>query len=160
MMQFSVHVDGIEKLLKDLGIPLKPVLKEITFAAGELVQKEIAVYPGSSHSPVLWASERQRRYYFAMRYAAGLSPKYDRGTDAMSKQLLNAWKVSHHGATDALVDNQTNYGPWVQNEIYQSAQHKATGWITDEKAVKNVEKSGDVERVAEKIIAQQTAFKD
>jgi hypothetical protein len=160
MMQFSVHVDGIEKLLKDLGIPLKPVLKEITFAVGELVQKEIAVYPGGSHSPVIWASERQRRYYFAMRYAAGLSPKYDRGSDAMSKQLLNAWKVSHHGATDALVDNQTNYGPWVQNEIYQSAQHKATGWITDEKAVKNVEKSGDVERVAEKIIAAQTAFKD
>jgi hypothetical protein len=48
----------------------------------------------------------------------------------------------------------------VQNEIYQTAQHKATGWITDEKAVKNVEKSGDVEHVAKKIIAKQTAFKD
>ena len=160
MMQFSVHVDGIEKLLKQLNVPLAPVLKEITYAVGELVQKEIAVYPGSSHSPVLWASERQRRYYFAMRRAAGLSPKYDRGSDPMSKQLLNAWKVSHHGATDALVDNQTNYGPWVQNDIYQTAQHKATGWITDEQAVKKVERSGDVEHVAKKIIAAQTAFKD
>jgi hypothetical protein len=160
MMQFDVHVDGVETLLKQLNVPLEPVLKDITFAVGELVQKEIAVYPGSSHSPVLWASERQRRYYFAMRYAAGLSPKYDRGTDAMSKQLLKTWKVSHHGSTDALVDNKASYGPWVQNEIYQSAQHKATGWITDEKAVKNVERSGDIETVAEKIIAKQTAFKD
>jgi hypothetical protein len=160
MMQFSVHLEGIEKLLKDLNVPLKPVLKEITYAVGELVQKEIAVYPGASSSPVIWASERQKRFYFAMRYAAGLSTKYDRGSDAMSKQLLNAWKVSHHGATDALVDNKASYGPWVQNDLYQSAQHKATGWITDEQAVKKVERSGDVEHTAAKIIAKQTAFKD
>jgi len=160
MIGFSIHLEGVDELLKKLDVPLPPVLRDITFAVGGLVQKEIAVYPGSSHSPVLWASERQRRYYFAMRREAGLSPKYDRGSDPMSKQLLSAWKISHHGATDALVDNQTNYGPWVQNEIYQSAQHKATGWITDEQAVKKVERSGDVEHVAEKIIAKQTAFKD
>jgi hypothetical protein len=160
MIGLDVRLVGVDELLKDLGIPLDPVLKDITYAVGELVQKEIAVYPGSSHSPVIWASERQKRYYFAMRRAAGLSPKYDRGSDPMSKQLLNAWKVSHHGATDALVDNQTNYGPWVQNDLYQTAQHKATGWITDEQAVKKVERSGDVERVAERIIAKQTAFKD
>jgi hypothetical protein len=160
MMEFSVRVDGVEALLKQLNVPLPPVLKAITFEVGELVQKEIAVYPGASHQPVLWASERQRRFYHAMRRAAGLSPKYDRGTDAMSKQLLTGWKVSHHGATDALLDNKTSYGHWVQNDLYQSAQHKATGWITDEQAVKRVERSGDVERVAEKIIATQTAFKD
>lgn len=160
MMQFDVHVEGVADLLKQLNVPLEPVLRDITFAVGELVQKEIAVYPGSSHQPVIWASERQRRFYHAMRREAGLSPRYDRGTDAMSKQLLKAWKISHHGQTDALVDNQTNYGHWVQNDLYQSAQHKATGWITDAEAVKNVERSGDVEAVAEKIIAAQTAFKD
>lgn len=160
MIEYSIRIEGLEEIAKALGIDMKPVLKDITFAAGELVQKEVAVYPGSSHQPVLWASERQRRYYHAMRRAAGLSPKYERGTDPMSKQLLNAWKVSHHGATDALVDNRTNYGHWVQNDLYQTAQHKATGWITDEQAVKRVERSGDVEHVAEKIIAAQTAFKD
>jgi hypothetical protein len=78
----------------------------------------------------------------------------------MSQQLSKSWTISHLGQTDALVDNKASYGPFVQSAEFQSAQHKATGWITDEKAVKNVEKSGDVERVAEKIIAQQTAFKD
>jgi hypothetical protein len=160
VMQFSVSVEGIEKLLKDLDIPLKPVLKDITFAVGELVRSEIAVYPGGSHKPVIWASERQRRYYFAMRREAGLSPGYTRNSDPMSQRLANSWTLSHLGSTDALLDSKASYGPWVQNEIYQTAQHAATGWITDEKAVKNVEKSGDVERVAEKIIAAQTAFKD
>jgi hypothetical protein len=158
--EFSVSVEGVDDLLKQLNIPLAPVLRDITFAVGELVRSEIAVYPGSSHQPVIWASERQRRYYHAMRREAGLSPGYARNSDPMSQRLGASWTIQHHGSTDALVDNKASYGPWVQNEIYQSAQHKATGWITDEKAVKNVERSGDIETVAEKIIAKQTAFKD
>jgi hypothetical protein len=160
VMQFSVSVVGIEDLLKQLNVPLAPVLKDITFAVGELVRSEIAVYPGGSHKPVIWASERQRRFYHAMRREAGLSPGYSRNNDPMSQRLANSWTLSHHGSTDALLDNKASYGPWVQNDIYQSAQHKATGWITDEKAIKKVERSGDVEHVAQKIIAKQTAFKD
>jgi len=159
-MEFDIRVEGVEALLKDLKVPLKPVLKDITFAVGELVRSEIAVYPGSSHQPVIWASERQRRFYHAMRSRAGLSPGYTRNSDPMSQRLANSWTIAHHGAVDALVDNKAQYGHWVQNEIYQTAQHKATGWITDAQAVKNVERSGDIEVVAEKIIAQQTAFKD
>ena len=37
-MQFSVSVVGIEDLLKQLNVPLGPVLKDITFAVGELVR--------------------------------------------------------------------------------------------------------------------------
>jgi hypothetical protein len=159
-MQLDVRIEGVDELLKQLDVPLGPVLRDITFAVGELVRSEVAVYPGASHQPVIWASERQRRYYHAMRNRAGLPPGYTRNSDPMSQRLANSWKISHLGETDALVDNKASYGPWVQNDIYQTAQHKATGWITDEKAVKNVERSGDVERVAEKIIAQQTAFKD
>jgi hypothetical protein len=160
VMQFSVSVEGVEALLKQLNVPLGPVLKDITFAVGELVRSEIAVYPGAAHHPIIWASERQRRFYFAMRREAGLSPGYVRNSDPMSQRLANSWTLSHHGSTDALLDNKASYGPWVQNDLYQTAQHKATGWITDEQAVKNVERSGDVERVAEKIIVAQTAFKD
>lgn len=159
-MEFSTHFEGVEEITKALGVDLKPVLRDITFAAGELVRSEIAVYPGPAHKPIIWASERQRRFYFAMRREAGLSPGYTRNSDAMSQRLGASWTIQHHGATDALLDNKTSYGPWVQNDLYQTAQHKATGWITDEQAVKRVERSGDVEHVAEKIIAAQTAFKD
>ena len=159
-MQFSVSVEGVEELLKQLNVPLKPVLKDITFAVGELVRSEMAQTPPAVHRPIIWASERQRRFYHAMRREAGLSPGYSRGNDDMSQRLRDSWTISHHGSTDALLDNKTSYGPWVQNDIYQSAQHKATGWITDEQAVKKVERSGDVEHTAAKIIAKQTAFKD
>lgn len=159
-MQFSVSVVGIEDLLKKLNVPLGPVLRDITFAVGEVVRSEMAVDPGPVHKPIIWASERQKRFYFWMRAKEGLPPRYSRGNDPMSQSLRNSWTISHHGSTNALVDNKASYGPWVQNDIYQTAQHKATGWITDEKAVKKVERSGDVERVAEQIIAKQTAFKD
>jgi len=159
-VEFSITLDGLPELMKQLDVPLGPVLQDITFAAGEMVGSEMAVYPGPAHHPVIWASERQRRYYFAMRGKAALSPGYTRNSDAMSQRLGAGWTIHHHGATDALVDNKASYGPWVQAEMFQTAQHKATGWITDEKAIKKVEQGGDLERVAEQIIAKQTAFKD
>jgi len=159
-MQFSVSLVGVEDLLKQLNVPLGPVLKDITFAVGEIVRSEVAVDPGPVHKPIIWASERQKRFYFWMRRDANLPIGYSRGNDPMTQSLRNSWTISHHGSPDTIVDNKASYGPWVQNEIYQSAQHKATGWITDEQAVRKVERSGDVEHVAERIIAKQTAFKD
>jgi hypothetical protein len=120
----------------------------------------MAVTPGASNSPVIWASEKQRRYYFWLRRSRGLDLRYSRGSDAMSQQLSKSWTISHLGQTDALVDNKASYGPFVQSAEFQSAQHKATGWITDEKGIDNVQRSGDVERVAENIIVKRTAFKD
>ena len=160
MIGLNVRIEGLDELLKDLRVPIDPVLRDITFAVGELVRSEVAVEPGTSHSPVIWASERQRRYYFWMRRSQGLPLKYSRNNDPMSQRIGPSWTLSHHGSTDALVDNKASYGPFVQAAGFQTAQHAATGWITDEKAVRKVEQSGDVEHVAQKIIAKQTAFKD
>jgi hypothetical protein len=159
-VEFSIRIDGLPELLKQLNVPLGPVLQDITFAVGELVRSEMAVTPGPAHQPVIWSSERQRRYYFAMRAEKGLPAKYSRGDDDMSQNLVKSWTIAHLGQTNAIVASKANYGPWVQADLYQTAQHKATGWITDEKAIKKVEQSGDIEHVAEKIIAKQTAFKD
>ena len=78
----------------------------------------------------------------------------------MSQQISNSWTIAHQGPTDAIVGNKATYGPFVQSAEFQSPQHRATGWITDEKGIANVERSGDVEREAERIIIKQTAFKD
>jgi len=141
-------------------VPLEPVLSDITFAVGELVRSEMAVYPGYSHSPVIWASEKSRRYYFWLRRSKGLDIKYSRNSDPMSQRLGPSWTLAHLGQTDAVASNKATYGPYVQSAADQLPQHKATGWITDKEAVSKVEDSGDVRRVAEKIIAKQTAFKD
>jgi hypothetical protein len=160
VVSFDVRVEGLEPLLRDLRQPLEPVLSSITFAVGELVRSEMAVTPGAANRPVIWASEKSRRYYFWLRRSRGLDLRYSRGSDSMSQQISKSWKIAHLGQTDALVDNKATYGPFVQSAEFQTAQHKATGWITDEKGVANVERSGDVERVAERIITKQTAFKD
>lgn len=159
-MEFSLELQGFDELIAALGASIEPALQDVTFAVGELVRSEMAVYPGSAHKPVIWASDKSRRYYFAMRRRAGLSPEYTRNSDPMSQRLGPSWTVAHLGQTDALVANKAKYGPFVQAAQYQTAQHRATGWITDEQAIQNVERSGDVERVAERIIAQRTAFKD
>ena len=159
-MSATITIQGIDALLRDLNQPLAPVIRDITFAVGELVRSEMAVYPGGSSSPVKWASEKSRRYYFAMRRKKGLPLKYTRGSDSMSQKLVASWTVSHLGQTSAQVAPKASYGPFVQSASMQSPQHKATGWITDEKGVAVVERSGDVERVARQIIARKTAFKD
>lgn len=159
-MEFSLELRGFDELIAALGASIDPALKEITFAVGELVRSEIAVYPGPAHRPVIWASDKSRRYYFAMRRRAGLPLAYTRNSDPMSQRLGPSWTVAHLGQTDAVVANKAQYGPFVQAAQYQTAQHKATGWITDERAIQNVERSGDVERVAERVFAAQTVFKD
>jgi len=156
----SIPLEGLDTLLRDLNVPLAPVLSDITFAVGELVRSEMAVYPGKAHSPVIWASEKSRRYYFWLRRSRGLDLKYTRNSDPMSQRLGPSWTVAHLGQTDAVASTKATYGPFVQAAAFQTAQHAATGWITDEKGVANVKRSGDIERVAEQIIAQKTAFKD
>jgi len=161
----EIRIEGLDKLLRDLNQPLDPVLKDITFAVGELARSEVAVNPGPSKGPVIWASEKSRRYYFWLRRSRGLDIKYSRGSDSMSQRLQQSWTIAHIGQTDALVSNKASYGPYVQGgdmsaAQHQQPQHKATGWITDKEASENVEKSGDIERVAQQIIAKQTAFKD
>jgi hypothetical protein len=161
MISFDVRsIEGVEALLKDLKVPLAPILSDITFASAELLQKEMAVYPGPSHQPVLWASAAERARYHAQRRTLGLPLKYQRTTDYMSRQLLEGWSLLRTNQTDTLLSNRVHYGPFVQSAEFQSPQHKATGWITDKKGIANVERSGDVERVAQRIVARKTAFKD
>ena len=105
------------------------MLSDITFAVGELVRSEMAVYPGAAHSPVIWASEKSRRYYFWLRRSKGLDLKYSRNSDPMSQRIGPSWTVAHLGQTDAIASTSATYGPFVQSAEFQTAQHAATGWI-------------------------------
>lgn len=160
-MEFSLELHGFDELIAALGASIDPALRDITFTVGAtLLKPEMAQTPPPVNRPVIWASEKSRRYYFWLRRSKGLDARYTRESDPMSQRLRNSWTVAHLGQTDALLDNKAQYGPFVQAAQFQTAQHKATGWITDVQALQAVERSGDVERVAEKIIAQRTAFKD
>jgi len=149
MVEIEVKIP--EDLLKQLD-PAKvdKTLRASTYAVGQLVQGELQKSTPPAHRPVIWSSAKARRYYFAMRRKAGLPLRYTRQSDPMSQRVQRGWTVLHHGQTDAIVRNRgVSYARYVQAEQYQTAQHRATGWMTDVQAVKNVERSGDIRRITD-----------
>ena len=146
MANIVIDIDGIEGATRLLSRSFAPVMQTITLAVGELVRDEIATYPGPVFRPIEWASEKQRRFYFAMRRKENLGMEYDRLSDPMSQRLKESWTTDQLGAHDAVVTSRATYAYWVQSAEGQQPFHKNTGWITDEQAVLNVENSGDIDR--------------
>ena len=149
MVEIEVKIpDDLLKMLDPTKVDR--ALRSATFKVGELVQGELQKSTPPAHRPVIWASAKARRYYFAMRRKAGLPLQYRRQSDPMSQRVQRSWTTIHHGATDAIVRNKgVTYARFVQAAQYQTAQHRATGWMTDAQAVKNVERSGDVKRITD-----------
>lgn len=147
----EVEVKIPDDLLKQLDpARVDKVLRASTYAVGQLVQGELQKSTPPAHRPVIWASAKARRYYFAMRRKAGLPMRYTRQSDPMSQRVQRGWTVLHHSRTDAIVRNKgVRYAKYVQSAQYQTAQHRATGWMTDVQAVKNVERRGDIGRITD-----------
>ena len=95
---------------------------------------------GQSHRPVIWASEKSRRFYFAMR-AGWFASNYTRNSDAMSQRLGPGWTVRKQSQATYIVGNKATYAAWVQSAKRQQPQHKATGWKTDAQAVDELTKA-------------------
>ena len=79
------------------------------FESGKEVLKIAATEPGPSAQPVEWKSEKQRRFYFAMRREQGLPPKYTR-----SGRLRASWVLRRNDATSWLVTSSAPYAKFVQ----------------------------------------------
>jgi hypothetical protein len=151
MPTIIVDIKGLDKLngdLRQFEAGLSDELQRITLSVGEALRAKVAVYPGPAHSPVIWASDKQRRFYFAMRNKGGLPMEYTRQSDAMSQRIGPSWAVERRAPHDATVGTRATYARWVQSAEQQTAQHKATGWITDDEAVKRLETSGQIETIA------------
>ena len=73
------------------------------------------------------------------------------------KLELNSWEVVKWGNSGAITGTRALYSPYVQSKQYQTAQHKATGWITAEDALDKVDKSGIVGRYVRAEIASMLA---
>jgi len=151
-MSVTLRIEGLDQLRRKLGRGVEPAISVATLAIGKEVKTEIARGPGPSHSPVIWASEKQRRWYFRWRRKKDLPLKYTRLSDPMSQQLEHKWGVAKYGQIGAKVFTGVRYAPWVQSKERQTAQHKATGWRTDEQAIKRVVDSGAVQRILKQAV--------
>lgn len=152
----SITIQGIDALLKLTNIDVKQHIRAALYAIGELIKTELVRAPGPVKKPINWASDKQRRAYFAKRRLSGPFQKghskdmfmgpWVRESDPQSERLIASWTVRHEG-DDVVVGNHTSYGPWVQGWFDQQLMHKQTGWVTDDEAVNIVSRSGDIERV-------------
>lgn len=136
----EVVVTGLEEVQKALGQDLRPAMRHAAMAIGEAIRGKVAVYPTKrpSTTPGRW-------------YRRGYGPMWRRKDGSIkgrrtSEQLGQRWSVKQKG-TGAVVGNAASYSGWVQSAESQAAVHRASGWMTDEKAVEEVGKSGDVERI-------------
>jgi len=143
----SVEIKGLDKLLAKLGKGATPVLRTLTRGIAEELKAELDVTPPKVKYPIVWASDKQRRWWFATH--KGKMP-YSRG---QSGQLLNkSWTTEQRGEAGAAVGTRVTYAPWVQSGRQQQPMHANTGWVTDEQAVKKVNESGVVENMLRDIL--------
>ena len=151
-MNITITITGLDDIMKRLNIDLMTVIKPAIMVVGEEVRDKIAVYPGNAHKPVIWASVKQRRWWFAHRREKGLPPGYTRNSDPESQRLGPSWTVEPT-PTGAAVRTRALYAPWVQSVNAgefggpQTAQHAATGWLTDQSAVDEVVRSGVIKEI-------------
>lgn len=158
----EIHVQGMGEvrrmLAKLTGPQLKQAMRHATRKIGKDVENAMGQAPGPVSRPIKWASAKQRAWYFWARggkkvngVATGpvLSPEYVRMSDEWSQDIRHSWTGKPHGETGYIVGTRATYAPYVQSSEHQTEQHKATGWKTDEQAVKEVERSGVIKRVVE-----------
>jgi len=143
------ELDKLQRAMSQLTGPLLDKFKDkTTYYVAEAIRGVIQAYPLGKNSPVIWPSEKARRYYFAMRREAGLPLEYKRGSDPMSQRLQQSWTVARRQAA-ATLGNRATYAPYVVSSEYQTAQHAATGFTTDEQAAEKVIDDGTMGRIIE-----------
>lgn len=149
-MTDTVDHSELDKLHSALGQLTGPLLtkfkRQATYYVAEAIKGVIQKYPQGKNSPVEWPSAKARRWYFWARRKAGLSPEYVRGSDKWSQRLQQNWTIQR-GDTWANLGNRATYASYVASSQYQTKQHKATGFTTDEQAAAKVEKDGTMRRI-------------
>lgn len=156
MMTFSVSTDtSLQAILSSMSDSpnYQRALQLASIATAKDLQFEARPYPGPANSPVEWASDKQRRYYFALRRAQGLPPNYTRQSDGMSERLMESWAVEPYETTGALLKNSATYAPYVIGES-QQIQHELTGWRKLSDVAEDFFNSGRAAAVFEKTFMQ------
>ncbi len=143
-MSYTIEVRGLDAIQRKLQMPLGMVLKPAFFAIGQDVRSRIAVYPGAVKYPIEWASEKQRRWYFATHKDA---LPYVRGVTQGSQRLGTKWAVDMESLRlGVIVGTEVTYAPYVQNAERQQPFHRNSGWRTDREVAEEVAASDLIQR--------------
>ena len=122
------------------------MISRASYKIGLEIEGVLKRRPKSPSYPLKWASDKQRRWWFAMRREAGLPVQYKRNTDPMSQKSGHSWTTKRI-VGGAIVGNPATYAPYVQSDEYQTEMHEATGWVTDKQASDEVMRSSIVGQI-------------
>ena len=135
-----VTIEGLDRVAAAITRLANPAVYDAAMRTiGEQVRARIARYPGPPKYPLRWASRKQA-FYVKNVLRKSLGP-YVRRFDPMSQNLGQSWAVAQEGRR-VFVGTKVTYAPYVQSAARQQPFHADTGWITDEKAVREVVESG------------------
>lgn len=149
----SLHIPPeLTRLLS--GPQMQTAMRAATKAAAAVGQDRIAKYPRPSRKKMTFTSDRQRRAFFAKRRSGEIEVPYRRGTSPGSETLGRRWHIRQHGAIGHVLTNDASYAPLVHGADTQAAYHKGN-WKTDEGLARELEASGDLERIAGDALAAQ-----
>lgn len=126
------------------------IFQTAAIAVAKELQAEARPYPGEVAYPIEWKSEKQRRFYFAMR---GKNLPYVRQSDDMSERLLESWAIEPYGKIGAVLKNNAIYAPFVIGDDQQPF-HRNTGWRILREVAKEFFQSGRANAIYEKVIGQ------
>lgn len=127
----SIEIRGLDKLFKKLGnVAAVDILEKPTQRGVLRLQRTMQEYPPQpANSRYVRTGTLGRRWTVRVtKYANGMQGK---------------------------VGNRTGYGPLVQSHQFQAGIHRRTGWVTDERAVRENEKAivADFQAAVDKALA-------
>jgi hypothetical protein len=150
-MAEGVTFESYEQLKNALnqlqGEAFKAMVQRAGLKVGEQFKGRLMRRPQANRNyPLKWASKKQRAWYHWARRKDSLPPKYTRGSDPWSQDMMHMWAVAKRG-NSVVVGNSATYGAWVQSDEYQTEMHKETGWPTDKSVDEELKRSGVVEQI-------------
>lgn len=132
----TIRIEGLDKLIGKLDRIGKLDVVKAGIKAGALhIKGKIAKYPPRRRIKIQqiggWASDKQRRAFFAKLRSGEIQVPYKRGVSPGSETLGRKWTIqARDGGLSAVVGNNVSYGPFVQDRDRQSRMHKMIGWKT------------------------------
>jgi len=131
-----IEIEGLEEAIKKLEKigKLEPVKAAIK-AGGKYLKGRIARYPPRKHVSIQevggWASEKQRRWFFANLREGKIDVPYRRGISPGTERLGQKWTEQiRDGGFTVVVGNNVSYARFVQKPGEQTSMMKKIGWKT------------------------------
>lgn len=134
--QPMIEIEGMEEAIKALEKMgnLEPVKAAIK-AGGKYLKGKIAKYPPRKKVTIDeiggWASERQRRWFFAALREGKIEVPYRRGISPGTERLGQKWTEQvRDGGFTVVVGNNVSYARFVQKPGEQTRMMQRIGWKT------------------------------